>query len=438
MLTLNQMNEERGRLAKRIREMADVVGRENREFTSLEREEWNRVNQRHDELTVKVQDHQRQAVSGILPGRADRVGGTRIDGGDEERRCVALQAWTRRQFGLPLSGDQVDAAAEVGLDLHSTMIDFGLSRTRDARALQREFRRHPDIEHRALSVVTGSAGAYMVPTSFMTSLETAMLAYSGVRQAAQVIRTDSGNAMPWPTVNDTSNEGELIGENTEVAEQDITVASQTLSAYKYSSKLIRVPVELLEDSAFDLAAELGRLLGERIGRICNRHYTTGTDSGQPQGIVTGSTLGVTTASATAIAADDIIKLAHSVDPAYRTGPGVGYMMNDAVLQTVRLLKDGNGNYLWQSGVASGQPDRLNGYPYFLNQHMASTVEASAKTMLFGDLSAYKIRDVRGIRLRRLVERYAEYDQEGFIAFFRSDGMLLDAGTHPVKHLIQHT
>lgn len=152
------------------------------------------------------------------------------------------------------------------------------------------------------------------------------------------------------------------------------------------------------------------------------------------GIVTAAALGKTAASATAIAADELFDLVHSVDPAYRKG--AGFMFHDNVLLTIRKLKDGNGQYLWTAGLQAGEADRILGYGYTVNQHMASAVASTAKTVIFGQLSKYKIRDVRGLRLRRLVERYAESDQEGFVAFYRADGNLLDSGVAPVKYLQQ--
>jgi len=114
------------------------------------------------------------------------------------------------------------------------------------------------------------------------------------------------------------------------------------------------------------------------------------------------------------------------------------MLHDSVLLHLRMLKDGEGRYLWQTDMRSGAPDSLYGYPMTINQDMASSVAASAKTLLFGQLNRYKIRQVGSMRFRRLDERYADYDQVGFIAFLRQDGGLLDAGTHPVKHLLQTT
>jgi HK97 family phage major capsid protein len=300
------------------------------------------------------------------------------------------------------------------------------------RSLQRAQR-----EQRALSVGTTTAGGFTVPQGFVYNLELALLQYGGVRQVADVMRTDSGNDMPWPTVNDTANVGELLSENTTVGSSvDPTFGQVVLKAYKYSSKLVLVSREILEDSAFNVAETVGKMLGERIGRIQNVHFTTGDNSAKPQGVVVASTLGVTAASATAIAADELFNLQHSVDPAYRQDPSCGWMMHDNILLAVRKLKDSQNRYLWEPSIQMGVPDKLLNYPITVNQQMQSSIATATRTMLFGALGKYKVRDVKDVRLMKLEERYADLDQVGFVAFLRSDGRMLNAGTNPVKHLVQ--
>jgi HK97 family phage major capsid protein len=68
----------------------------------------------------------------------------------------------------------------------------------------------------------------------------------------------------------------------------------------------------------------------------------------------------------------------------------------------------------------------------INPNMAP-MAASAKSILFGDFSKYVIRDSLELAVLRLAERYAEFGQIGFIAFMRSDGRTLDAGTDPIKY-----
>jgi HK97 family phage major capsid protein len=117
-------------------------------------------------------------------------------------------------------------------------------------------------------------------------------------------------------------------------------------------------------------------------------------------------------------------------------PDVGYMFHDSILKGLRKLKDGMGRYLWQAGANTGAPDVLNTYPYTINQDMQSSFATGTKTILFGQFSQYKIRQVATMRMYRLQERYRDNDQDGFIAFTEGDGNLLDAGDHPVKYLIQ--
>jgi HK97 family phage major capsid protein len=250
-----------------------------------------------------------------------------------------------------------------------------------------------------------------------------------------VIRTAEGNALPWPTVDDTSNTGAILAENTSISTSvDPTFGTITFGAYKYSSKPVLVPNELLQDSSFDLASYIASALGQRLGRIQNTHFTTGDNSSKPNGLVTASGLGNTAATATAITMDELIVTQHALDIAYRQG--AAWMMNDAVASYLRRLKGGDGQYLWQPSVVAGRPDMLLGSPTWINNDMASGISGTNKTLVYGDFSKYMIRDAGSVRLVRMNERYADTDQVGFVAFLRSDADLLDAGTNPVVHFKQ--
>ena len=280
-----------------------------------------------------------------------------------------------------------------------------------------------------------SAGGYLVPTGFYSDLIQAQLAFGGMLAPGVCFSfdTETGNPLPIPTNNDTANEGAILGEGAQAGQQDTTFGAVTLNAHTYTSKIVLVANQLLQDSVFDLGSFLSGALGTRLARVQNRHFTTGDGASKPTGVVNAGTLGVTAASATTIAADELIDLEHSVDPAYRLG--ARYMMADSTLKIVKKLKDSQNRYLWMSGLAFKEPDTINGYPYTINQHMPAAT-TTLKSLLFGDFSKYFIRRAGGVMLMRLVERYADYNQTGFVAFQRADGNLVDAGTHPVKYLQQ--
>lgn len=284
---------------------------------------------------------------------------------------------------------------------------------------------------------SGSAGGYMIPQGFSDQLEQSMLAYGGIRNVATVWSTDTGNAVPWPTVNDTSNTGALISENSEDTELDVTFGQITFNAYTYTSKVVRVSKELLQDSAFDVQALLVRLFAERLGRITATHYATGDGSSKPNGLATAAGA-VAAAGNAAITYADILNLEHAVDPAYRDPSRCRFVMNDSTLKVLRQIKDdtggsGSGRPLWQPQITDSVPATIDGYPYTIDQGIAD-IGSLAKSVVFGDISKYVIRDVRGFTLVVMNELYARYRQVGFNAFMRTDADLLDAGTDPVKAL----
>lgn len=287
-----------------------------------------------------------------------------------------------------------------------------------------------------MSTTTTTEGGYTVPTDVASSISEVLKAYGGVRSVANVFSSSMGNDVNYPTSDGTSEVGELIGQNTTATAADPTFGVVTLKTYKFSSKIVAVPYELLQDSAADIEGFIARRLGERLARIENQMFTTGNGSTQPNGVVTASAAGKAAASGqtATIIFEDLIDLVHSVDPAYRSGP-VRFMMNDATLKLVRKLKDTAGRPIFMpgyDGLGGAMGDQVLGYGVTINQDMA-TPAASAKTILFGDFSRYTIRDVMGMTLFRFEDSaYAKLGQVGFLAWMRTGGQLTDAG-QPIKH-----
>jgi HK97 family phage major capsid protein len=290
-----------------------------------------------------------------------------------------------------------------------------------------------------MSTTTGSQGGYTVQSDVASVLFDALKDFSGVRQAATVIQTDMGNSLSFPTSDGTSETGELIAQNTTATAADPTFGTAALDVYKFSSKIIAVPFELLQDSNIDIEAFINRRFADRLGRVTNTYFTTGSGSSQPKGVVTASTLGKTGASGqtTTVIADDLIDLVHSVDVAYRSLGRCAFMMNDATLATIRKLKDSTGRPIFlpgYDGLSGPMADTILGYPVIINNDVA-VMAASAKSILFGDFSFYYIRDVMQAELFRFTDSaYAKLGQVGYLAWMRSGGNLLDTGGC-IKHYI---
>jgi HK97 family phage major capsid protein len=301
------------------------------------------------------------------------------------------------------------------------------------------------IESMATQTTTTTGGGYTIPRGFQAELEKAILAFGGMWEASRIIKTTKGNVLDWPTVNDTANEAYLLAEsgNASSAAQAVTFGTTPFEAYKYTSGLIQVPTELLEDSEFDIPSLMVELLSERIFRGTNRAFTDADGSSKPHGIIAAgnAVYGASSANDTVLGYDDFVNLEHSVDPGYRNRPGTAWMFHDSVLAQAKKIKDSSNMPVWNPGLMqTGEPSRLFGYRYHINQHMPifwagnATDNDTDKAVIFGDLKKYIIRQVRNMRIVRLNERYGELDQVAFVVFLRVDGDLLDAGTNPVKYL----
>jgi len=298
-------------------------------------------------------------------------------------------------------------------------------------------------EQRIMGTGVGGSpfGGYSIPEAFMNRVVLAMDAWNGVfRAPCEQFATASGAPMPWPTGDDRSVSGELLGEGSAAAGHadstgDLVLSRVVFDAYTYSSKVVKVQRQLLTDEAIDLEGVLAGALGERLGRITGTHLTTGTGTAQPNGIVTAAGNSAVTIS---IAGgdpdyDDLVDIEATIAEPYRISPSCGWMFADGIYTRLRKQVDTTGQPLWNpGGVANNAPPTILGYRYYLNQFVPA-VSGTNKCLLFGDLSRYKIRRVAGGTLLRLDERYAELLQVGFLAFLRLDGDLVDGGAGSIKY-----
>lgn len=353
----------------------------------------------------------------------------------EERELSASKGQETREV-RPVEGAEEDRAADF-TRAHNQAFDaylrYGVEGmdVEQRKILRSTYQRD---ESRAAQTVTTTAGGYLIPQGFSGQLEASMLAYGGMETVGDVFTTETGNTLPWPTVNDTAVTGRLLAINTSVTNTAVTYGVVNFAAYKFSSDSVLVPVELAQDSAFDLNAHLADVLATRLARVHNTYQTTGTASAQPGGVITGASSGVTAASATAVTYNELLDLEHSVDPAYRnTAMGTGFLFNDSTFKNIRKLVDSDGRPLWAPGLIGSAPDTISGWSYTINQDMAA-MTTGLKPIAFGAMKKFKIRKVKGFTLLRLVERYADDHQIGYLAFTRMDSKVLDAGTDPIKYI----
>lgn len=370
-----------------------------------------------------------------------------------------------------VSRDNKDSAEKRYQDAYVSWFKGGVN---GLTAEEREIFNGANTEYRAgaaLGTVAaagsdGSAG-FLVPQGFWDNLQVALKAYGGLLNLANVIKTDSGAPMPWPTTDPTGQLGIYLTENTALNGSDLIEFGQgMMHAWFISSDVIKASYAILNDSAFDVDQFVTDRIGERIGRkiAAELHTGAGAVSSALTGLSTSLTAyaqtntagatpaiggyyqpaaaekafwlgasGGSTAAATLaggqISWGSVLGMIGTVDPAYRAMGRACFVLNDVVQQNIRQLTDGFGHPLWQPdltvGPSSGPVARIEGFPVVVDQNAASVSTSGGTTggLLFGDFkTALNVRMVNQAGTLRLTERYAEFLQVGYIGYVRLDSV----------------
>lgn len=405
-MKLHELKQKRNTIATDMRALHDKIG--DTTWTEEQRTQWNAAKSELDALDVRIarEDELRRQDQNYIdenetenrhqqnsdPANPDAKAG--------ERRAAAFDRFLRHGFS-ELSAEERQAVKEL----------------------------------RAQGTSPDAKGGYTVPTQMLNKIVDSMKAYGGIASVAQILNTSTGQDITWSTSDGTAEEGELLGENTETTDEDVTFGTAVLGAKKLSSKIIKVSNELLQDSGVDIEAYLASRIGQRIGRGEAKYLVQGTGAGapvQPKGLVASVTGTVNTAAAAAFTWQEMNKLKHAIDPAYRSGPKFRWAFNDSTLQVIEEMVDDQKRPLWLPDVVGGTPATILNIPYVIDQAIEG-IAAGKKFAFLGDFDRFIVRRVAYMTLKRLVERYAEYDQTAFLAFHRFDCVLED--TAAIKALV---
>lgn len=274
-----------------------------------------------------------------------------------------------------------------------------------------------------------SAGFLVMPAEMETAIHDLLAANVAMRRLATVITATADRKIPVVT---SYGAAAWIGENGSYPKVDDQFGVKTLGSHKLG-KIILVSEELLNDTGYDLTGHINRSFSRAFEAAEEPGYLSGDGVDKPLGVLVDAQTGTTTASASAITSDELIDFFYSLKFGYRKN--AGFLLNDATEKVLRKLKNGTtGDYMWQPGLTSGQPNTLLGRPIENDDYMP-TIAASAKAIAFGDFKEYQIKDTKGMAMQVLDQLYAENGQVGFKGYERTDGKLITP--EAVKLLVMH-
>lgn len=402
---LKDLKQKRNQIASDMRTLHDSIG-ETREWTVEERKQWDDAHGQLKNLDNQIEREEelRSIEQRYVEDNQDKL---KEQSAESEKDDAPIEVRAAAAFDKFMR----HGAAELNQEERQALIE---------------------MQKRAQAAGVNEKGGYTVPKEFVAKIYEKMKAFGGVALICQLLETDKGNEIAWPTSDGTEDEGELVGENTAATEEDVEFGSESVGAKKISSKIIRVSNELLNDSGVDIERFLAGRIAKRIGRTEAKLLIKGTGKAsaagkpvQPKGLEVSAKLGATTAAADKLVWTEVNKLIHSVDPAYRVSPNTRLLFNDATLEVLENMVDTQGRPIWIPSLIGGAPATILKYQYQIDQGV-DNLAAGNKFMFFGDFDQLILRRVRYMILKRLVERFAEFDQTGFLAFHRMDCVLQDS------------
>ncbi|MGH8659843.1 MAG: phage major capsid protein [Gammaproteobacteria bacterium] len=280
----------------------------------------------------------------------------------------------------------------------------------------RTYIRHGDasaLYTKGMAVSDDPSGGYFAPVELQNSITSTVFNSSPIRQVARVVTVDSPEfeeildrhepAASW--VSET--EGRPETATPEIGKLSVPVHEH------YANP--KVTQKLLDDAKIDLAAWLTAKVGDKFGRAEATAFVSGDGIGKPRGFLSYPTAatsdatrpwgtleytasGASGAFASSNPGDKLIDMVFALKAGYRSG--ATWLMNSKTIAATRKLKDGQGNYLWQTSVIAGQPDLLIGYPMLAAEDMPD-MTANSLSIAFGNFQrGYTIVDRHPMRMLR--------------------------------------
>lgn len=390
-MKLHEMKQKRDTIARQMRALNDEAKEQKRAFSDDEETRWLDMNKELDGLDAQIQREEKLRSLDEQSVRDEYARDEQFqseDGGTkEERQAKAFESYLRHGF------------AELSSEEKS--------------------------ELRAMGATNAAKGGVITPTNFVNKVVESMAMYGGLSSVATLLNTQDGRAMTWGVSDGRTDMGEMLAENTEASKSDPEFSSVEIGAKKGSSKIILVSNELLQDGGIDVDAFIARRIGQRLGRLESYQIVQGDGTDKNvKGLNRQVKLKHQAASATGVTYEDLISLKHKVDPAYRNGPKTRWAFNDDTLKGFKLMKDNMGRPLWMPSVAGQAPATIDSDEYVIDQAIDSA-GAGKNSIFYGDWQSLILRRVKYLTMRRLTERYAEFDQMGFLGFHRFDVLLED-------------
>jgi HK97 family phage major capsid protein len=294
---------------------------------------------------------------------------------------------------------------------------------------ERERKEHGfKLEAKALNIADDTSGGFLAPPEYIAELIKAEVLFSPVREVVGVRKT-SNKSVQQPKRTQTAAAVWIADGSTRSETQNPAYGLTEIPTHELTAE-VYISFQDLEDSAFDLSAELTNEFAEQFAVSEGAAVVGGNGVGKPfgftdagQAVPTTSTgTSASIASATGAKGDALINLAHAVKTPYAVRGR--WLLSRKTLGSVRKLADTQGRYLWEPSPAVGMPSMILGSPYTEFPDMPDEA-ANSLSVGFGDWQrGYKMVDRLSLSVMRDPYSKASSGQVKFLARRRVGGQVV--------------
>lgn len=274
----------------------------------------------------------------------------------------------------------------------------------------------------AWNVTTGGSGGFLVPDPLYQTIIAKRDLSSWVRQApVQSFQTSSDHLLV-PRESTKQAAWTLTAEAAAYTEDEGTVTQKDLILYKYT-KLTKVSEEFLMYQSTNWESWFSNALGRSVATTENTMYTSGTGTGEPEGITAATASALTIATSAQLNPADLTALIGKLGAGYNVPSECGFVGANA---SKWYLKNAilSGPFAFTGANGGAPAPEFFGYPFYVSDDVQSYTATSGVVLYFGNLNYFGVVEKPGIIVQRNPYLYMANGQIGiFASIFRGGGLL---------------
>ncbi len=325
---------------------------------------------------------------------------------------------------IMLHGDQKASNTEANVQFFANLKDHEKAYMTKGFSPYLADRTKNEIDKKAMALGVDILGGYLAPAQFVNQIIESVIVISPIRDYASNFNTTQA-AVELPIRTQRAGVTKKVENITNNENQNIQFGLTKITTKMYISIQV-IPVELLQDAAFDLEQLLDNNLSIEFASSQGTDFILGDGRNAPEGILTNSNITVQqTATASTFVASDIFTMQYALKESYAMAGT--WMANRTTIGYIRKMVSSTGQFLWQPGLDGGQAAFLSGRPIREAPDMTAVTPTSGqKILLFGDFKrGYGIVDRIGMMMLRDPYSVSSATQVKYVFTMRTGGAVLD-------------